>query len=226
MYARFLVRQGQHDLARGLLEEALRIAPHYPLALLHLADLEFRDGRYAQAEARYRELLLGSRETPSTYDHAAQQGLARVERAQNSSTEASLWDEAEATLRREITQGAYGHRRELARLLLERGRPQDVPEALAQAKRELEVRHDWETLGVLAWAQLRAGDAQEARVTINRALKTGVQDAELEDRAANIERTLGHLEAAAQHEANAARIDPQFDASLQTRYGLEQGRNP
>ncbi len=221
LYARFLVRQGQHDLARELLEEALRIAPHYPLALMHLADLEFRDAHYAPAEARYRELLINSRETPSTYDHAAQQGLARVKRAQSSGGADALWDEAEATLRREIAQGAYGHRRELSRLLLERGRPADAPEALAQATRELETRHDWETLSVLAWAQFRASQMNKAQQTIDRAISTGVQDAELELRAASIERALGNPEGAARHEANAARIDPRFDASLRARYGLE-----
>jgi tetratricopeptide (TPR) repeat protein len=221
LFARFLVRHGDHDLARGLLEEALRIAPHYPLALLHLADLEFREERFAQAEARYRELLLISHDSPSTYDHAAQQGLARVKQAEHSSDANARWLEAETTLRREITQGAFGHRRELARLLLERGRPQDVPEALKQAKRELETRHDWETLGTLAWAQQRAGRTLEAQATINRALLTGVQDAELELRAASIERTLGQLETAQKHETNAALINPRFERKLRVLYGLE-----
>ncbi len=221
LFARFLVRHGEYDLAQGLLEEALRIAPHYPLALLHLADLEFRDGRFAQAEARYKELLFISHDSPSTYDHAAQQGLARVKQAEHSGDAKALWLEAETTLRREITQGAFGHRRELARLLLERGRPQDVPEALKQAKRELETRHDWETLSALAWAQQRAGRMLEARATINRALLTGVQDTELEFHAAIIERSLGHLEVAQQHEANAARIDSHFNAQLRAQYGLE-----
>jgi tetratricopeptide (TPR) repeat protein len=220
LFARFLVRHGEYDLARGLLEEALKIAPHYPLALLHLADLEFREGRFAQAEARDRELLLISHDSPSTYDHAAQQGLARVKQAEGSSDAKALWLEAETTLRREITQGAFGHRRELARLLLERGRPQDVPEALKQATRELETRHDWETLSALAWAQQRAGRTLEARETVNRALLTGVQDAELELRAASIERALGHPGNAQKHEANAARINPRFDGKLRVLYGL------
>lgn len=221
LFARFLVRRGEQDLARGLLEEALRIAPRYPLALLHLGDLEFREGRFAQAEARYAELLFISRDSPSTYDHAAQQGLARVKRAEGSGQAEALWDRAEATLRREITQGAFGHRRELSRLLLERGRPEDVPEALEQARTELNTRRDWETLGALAWAQLRSGRTLEARATIERALRMGVQDAELEYRAASIERALGHQIEAQRHEARAARINPRFEASLRARYGLE-----
>jgi tetratricopeptide (TPR) repeat protein len=221
LFARFLVRHGEYDLARGLLEEALRIAPNYPLALLHLADLEFRQGRSAKAEALYKELLFISRDSPSTYDHAAQQGLARVKRVAGSSEADARWLEAQTTLRREITQGAFGHRRELARLLLERGQTQDVPEALKQANRELETRHDWETLSALAWAQQRSGRMLEAQATVKRALSTGVQDAELEFRAASIERALGHLEAAEKHEAKAARIDPRFDAKLRVLYGLE-----
>jgi tetratricopeptide (TPR) repeat protein len=219
LFARFSARHGQPELARGLLEEALRIAPGYPLALLQLADLESRQGRHDQARATYNELLNASHGSPSTFDHAAILGLARIAQATNASDTDQLWNEAVEVLRKEVTGGAFGHRRELARVLLERGHVQDVNEALRQAKLELNVRHDWETLNVLAWAQQRAGFLPEARTTMQKALAVGVQDAELEYRAGQIEQSLGNLEVAKQHFAAAENISPNSSREFARRFG-------
>jgi tetratricopeptide (TPR) repeat protein len=222
LFARFSARHGQPELAQGLLEEALRIAPGYPLALLQLADLKFRQGQNDQARANYNELLSASKGSPSTFDHAAILGLARIAQATNSSDKDQLWNDAVKVLRKEVTGGAFGHRRELARVLLERGNPQDMNEALRQAKLELKIRHDWETLNVLAWAQQRAGFLQEARVTIQKTLAVGVQDAELEYRAGQIETSLGNLELAKSHFGMAEKINPNSSREFARRFGGAQ----
>jgi tetratricopeptide (TPR) repeat protein len=219
LFARFLARHGQPELARALLEEALRIAAGFPLALLQLADLEFRQGHYDLARATYNELLLASKGSPSTFDHAAILGLARIAQATNSSESNQLWNDAVNILRKEVTGGAFGHRRELARVLLERGQPEDVNEALKQAKLELNVRHDWETLNVLAWTQQRAGFLPEARATIQKALAIGVQDAELEYRAGQIDQSLGNLEQAKNYLAAAEKINPNSSREFSQRFG-------
>ena len=208
LFARFAARHGQTDLARGLLEEALRIAGDFPLAVLQLADLEFQQGQPERAKSLYNQLLAGSASTPSTFDHAAKLGLARIAKAANSSDQDSLWNEAVDILRKEVTTGAFGHRRELARVLLERGRPTDFKEALTQAKLELRLRHDWETLSVLALAQQENRMLLDAQQTIRRALRTGVKDAKLEQRAGLIERALGNTSLANNHFAAAKSIDP------------------
>jgi tetratricopeptide (TPR) repeat protein len=205
-----------------LLDEALRIAPGYPLALMQLADLEYRQGQYDQARATYNELLSASKGSPSTFDHAAILGLARIARATNSSDNDQLWNDAVEVLRKEVTNGAFGHRRELARVLLERGRTEDVNEALKQARLELRTRHDWETLNVLAWAQQKTGFLKEARATIQKTLAVGVQDAELEYRAGQIEQSLGNLAQAKTHFALAARINPNSSRELELRFGGAQ----
>ncbi|RIH82427.1 Lipopolysaccharide assembly protein B [Calidithermus roseus] len=133
LLGRYHLRHGEAGLARGLLEEALRIALNYPLALLYLAELETRQGRYRAAEKLYQRILPQDRQTYQLYDHAAYTGLARLARLQGSPREEAAWERAESVLRREIGQGAFGHRRELARLLLERGRQADFPEALRLA---------------------------------------------------------------------------------------------
>ncbi|NJK44826.1 MAG: hypothetical protein HC933_11555 [Pleurocapsa sp. SU_196_0] len=66
-------------------------------------------------------------------------------------------------MRLEVRQGAFGHRRELARALLERGRDGDVKEALEHAKLEAMVRRDVDTLEVLRWAKARCADVRCAR---------------------------------------------------------------
>ena len=211
LFARFAARHGQPELARGLLEEALRIAGDFPLALLQLADLELRQGKLERARSLYAQLLSGSAGTPSTFDHAAKLGLARIARipgATNSSDGDQLWNEAVEILRKEVAAGAFGHRRELARVLLERGQAADFKEALTQANLELKLRHDWETLGVLAWAQQQNGLLPEAQNTIRRALETGVKDANLEIRAGLIARALGKTDLANKHFAAARQIDP------------------
>jgi tetratricopeptide (TPR) repeat protein len=218
LFARFSARHGQPELAQGLLEEALRIAPGYPLALMQLADLESRQGQYESARATYNELLSTSKGSPSTFDHAAILGLARIARATNSSEGEQLWNDALEVLRQEVTGGAFGHRRELARVLLERGRAEDVNEALKQARLELRTRHDWETLNVLAWAQQRTGFLPEARDTIQKALAVGVQDAELEYRAGQIEQALGNLEPSKKHFAAAERINPKSSREFARRF--------
>ena len=223
LFARFAARHGQPELAQGLLEEALRIAPGYPLALLQLADLKYRQGHYEQARANYNELLSASKGSPSTFDHAAILGLARIARATNATDSNQLWNDAVKVLRKEVTGGAFGHRRELARVLLERGNPQDVNEALRQAKLELDVRHDWESLNVLAWAQQRAGFLTKARATIQKALVVGVQDAELEYRAGQIEQSLGNLEQAKVYFASAEKIVPSSSREFERRFGFATG---
>jgi tetratricopeptide (TPR) repeat protein len=205
-----------------LLEEALRIAPSFPLALMQLADLEFRQGQYDRARATYNELLSTSKGSPSTFDHTAILGLARISRATNSSDSDQLWNDAINVLRKEVTSGAFGHRRELARVLLERGNPQDVNEALKQAKLELNVRHDWETLNVLAWAQQRAGFLNEAQAMIQKALAFGVHDAELEYRAGQIDQLLRNPDAAKAHFVAAEKINPNSSGEFERRFGGAQ----
>jgi Tfp pilus assembly protein PilF len=154
LFGRYWLRQGKTDLARGLLEEALRLAPNYPLAALHLANLEFEAGNLNRAETLYVSLR-GTGGSPSTYDHAALIGQAKVHAKRGSGDADALWDAGIATLRTEVQQGAFGHRRELARALLERGRDADVREALVQTRLETKTRHDAETLVVLRWARTR-----------------------------------------------------------------------
>jgi tetratricopeptide (TPR) repeat protein len=229
LLGRHYARRGELERARGLFQEALRIAPNYPQATLWLADLESRLGNYRSAERLYQQILgLHSAEgnagagSDTVYDHSAMRGLARLKRALGSPDETATWDRIEALLRLEVQHGAYGHRRELAQLLLERGRPQDLPEALGQAQLEARIRPDWATLSTLAWAQMRNKQLHAAQRSIRVALQAGIRDAELYYRAGQIEQQLGNQLQAEMYFAQAQEVDPRFDRGFRRWLGLEQ----
>ncbi|MBI4280038.1 MAG: tetratricopeptide repeat protein [Armatimonadetes bacterium] len=223
MLGRLHFRRGRLALAEGLYREALRILPEYPLALVHRADLETRTGRYADAERHFRQVFDTSQNSPQVFDHVVLRGLARLRTLQGDEEGArALWDQAVARLRQDTSGGAFGHRRELARVLLERGHPGDVAEALALMQAEITVRRDAETLDILAWALSRSGRWHEAEQAIAEALRGGVRDAALFYRAGVIERALGNHAQAEAYFRSAAETDPAFDARARRAWGLEE----
>lgn len=212
LLGRLHYRRGRLTEARSLYLETLRILPQYPLALLNLAELEMRLREYRKAEDHLTQVVHLTRASPNVYDHAVLRGLARVRELQGDHSAATLfWDEAEARLRQDVTSGRFGHRRELARLLLERGRHEDVDEALLLMRMEVKVRRDAETLYVLAWTLFEKGRLLEAQEAMREALRWGVRDAKLFSRAARIEEALGRRPQALTYLASALETDPTFD---------------
>ncbi|MGQ0570217.1 MAG: tetratricopeptide repeat protein, partial [Armatimonadota bacterium] len=220
-FGRFHARRGRHNLAHALYGEALRILPQYPLALVHLAELDARVGRYREAEGHLSRVVTISAASPNVFDHVVLRGLARLKDLQGDAAGArALQDEAEAGLRRDVAQGAFGHRRELARLLLERGRPEDLSKALELMRAEVRVRHDPETLDALAWVLTRAGEWQEARQAMRDALQWGLRDAGMHYRAGTIEEALGNHAQARKFFASALQIDPTFNEHARRVSGM------
>lgn len=221
LLGRLYYKQGRLAEAAELYREALRILPQYPLALVNLAELEIRSGHYKAAEQHLTQVVTITRASPNIYDHVVLRGLARIKELQGDLSRArGFWDDAEARLRQDVTSGKFGHRRELARLLLERGRPQDVPEALSLMEAEMRVRRDADTLDVSAWALSRAHRWRDARHTIREALASGVRDAKLFYRAGVIEQTLGNRGQAQQFFRTARQTDPTFDEHARRVVGL------
>lgn len=206
---RLYATQGNSEQAKQLYQEALKIVPDYPLALLHLAELETREGHYRVAKRHYAQLA-----TP-----VASHGLARISALQGKPAQAD-WQSAETALRKQIDQNALGHRRELAHLLLERGDEQDVAEAIALMQTETETRRDAETLAILAWARSRAGQWQAAQAAIDEALAQGVRDAGIFYRAAEIETALNNPTQAEKYMRSAQALDPTFNQQTRQRLGL------
>jgi tetratricopeptide (TPR) repeat protein len=208
VYGRFLMDRRQLDLARTLLKEAQRIAPQDPAALVTLAKLETRAGNYQRAEALY-EQVFQAKGLANIFDHAALAGLAELRGLQGDDEGArDWWNRAEAFLRGHPELKTFGHQRELAQVLLARGNPQDRPEALRLMQAEVKIRRDAQTLNTLAWALTVNGRWQAAQSILQEALDTGVQDASLYDRAAQIADALGQRDRAQQYRVIATRLDP------------------
>ncbi len=221
IFGRFHARRGRLALARDLYQDALAILPQYPLALVYLAELEARRGQYDAAAAHYADVVTVTEASPNVYDHVVLRGLSRLKDLQGDQAGAQdLWNRAEARLRKDVAEGTFGHRRELARLLLDHGRPEDVPESLALMQVEVDIRRDPETLDTLAWALSRTGRWQEARGVMREALRRGYKDAALFYRAATIEQALGNQREARRFSRVAHETDPTFDEQARRVLGI------
>jgi len=222
LLGRFYFKRGELKKAHALYKESLRVLPQYPPALLNLAELEVRQGNYKAAEGYYSKFFLASKNSPTVYDHVALRGMARVKDLSGDQPEAKSWrDKAEARLRQE--EAAFGHRRELARLVLERGSSKDIAEALTLMQMEVRVRRDAETLGTLAEALSRSGRWPEARTVMQEALRSGIRDPGLFHQAGVIEQALGNQSQSLAFFRLAQETDPTFDEQAQRALGLGVG---
>jgi tetratricopeptide (TPR) repeat protein len=191
LLARLHLRRGRYGPARALLEESLRIVPGSPLALGLLGDLHAAQEEWSRAERYYALASVDS------HDPMHLVRLARAREAQGDRrTAEAIYRDAEEQIRAELAGAGGGHRLVLVRLLLQRGRAEDVREAVELARAETQVRRSAEALDGLAWALSRAGRWREARRAIREALRVGAGDPALYDRASQIERALGEVDSA------------------------------
>jgi tetratricopeptide (TPR) repeat protein len=224
LLGRHFANHGDLDQAAGLYQEALRILPRYPLALMHLAALETRRGKYQSAEAHYNQVIAFSQQSTNIYDHTILRGKARIKQLQGQ-PHTELLQQAEKLLREDTNagheNGAFGHRRELAQLLLDRNQNQDSAEALKLMQEEVKIRRDAQTWAVLARSLMANNQLPAARQAMQSGLKTGVQNAGMYRQVATIEQKLGNPAAANSAQTQAQRIDPTFDANAQLILGLD-----
>ncbi|MEG3896823.1 MULTISPECIES: tetratricopeptide repeat protein [unclassified Microcoleus] len=221
LLGRFYARRGQFVQAKALFLEALRLVPRYPLALIYLADLETRQGNYREAEGYYSKVSAYSGPVATVFDRTVNRGMARVKELEGDAIESRrLRDKAEAGLRQEQVSGGFGHRRDLASLLLEKGRSQDVAEALALMQDEVKIRRDAVTLDTLAWALSSAGEWQKADRVMAEIVRSGIRDAGMFYRAGVIARTLGKDTESRAYFQKSKEIDPSFDDRSRQALGL------
>ncbi|MFS8117974.1 MAG: tetratricopeptide repeat protein, partial [Microcoleus sp.] len=120
----------------------------------------------------------------------------------------------------EQVSGGFGHRRDLARLLLGKGRSPDVTEALALMQQEVKIRRDALTLDTSAWALSSAGEWEKADQVMAEILRSGIRDAGIFYRAGAIARNLGKDAESRTYLQKAKEIDPSFDVRSGQALGL------
>lgn len=220
LMGRFYASRGDHKTARQLYQEALDILPRYPLALVHMAHLDTRQGHYRSAKKRYSQVFT-SQDYPNVWDHVALQGMAQVASLQGNRPEAQrLWQRAETQFRQHQDLDTFGHRRALAQLLLARGNQTDLAEALELMEADVKVRQDAETLDTYAWALMRSDRWQEAQQVLQTAIDQGTRNAVIFYRAGLIEQHLGNKSTADQYFQAAQTTDPSFSQRDQKIWGL------
>jgi tetratricopeptide (TPR) repeat protein len=223
LLGRFYARRGQLQQAKALFLEALRLVPRYPLALIYLADLETRSGNYREAESYYSKVSAYSGGAETVFDRTVDRGMARVKELQGDAIAAQkLRNKAESEMRQEQALGTrgFGHRRDLASLLLEKGRSQDATEALNLMQQEVKIRRDALTLDTLAWALSSAGEWEKADRVMGEILRSGIRDAGIFYRASAIARALGKEAESRAYLQKAKEIDPTFDVRSGQALGL------
>jgi tetratricopeptide (TPR) repeat protein len=221
LLGRFYARRGQLQQAKALFLESLRLVPRYPLALIYLADLETRSGNYREAEGYYSKVSAYSGGAATVFDRTVDRGMARVKELQGDAIASrQLRDKTEAEMRQEQGSDGFGHRRDLASLLLEKGRSQDVTEALTLMQEEVKIRRDALTLDTLAWALSSAGEWEKADRVMGEILRSGIRDAGIFYRASAIARTLGKDAESRTYLEKAKEIDPTFDVRSGKALGL------
>jgi tetratricopeptide (TPR) repeat protein len=230
LLGRFYYKRGQLQQAEELYQSALEILPRYSPALLNLAELSVRQWQADPTQAKDRERAIAlydrffiiNQQAPTIYDHIALRGLARVQKLQGDQIEANqTWERAVSKLRSDLT--GFGHRRELAQLLMERGQGRDLTDALTLMQAEIKMRKDPETWDTLAAAYLQLGQLPAAQQSIEAALKSELRDPAITDRAAVIAQARGQLEQASKYREQVRSIDPLFDAGARQALGLGVG---
>ncbi|MFB8791567.1 MAG: tetratricopeptide repeat protein [Potamolinea sp.] len=220
LLGRFYYKRGNHQLAGQLYRESLRILPRYPLALISLAELETRRKNYNTAIEYYSQVFI-SPAYQNVFDHVALHGIAVVKKLQSDEVDAKKqWEQAKHLLREHLDISSFGHRRELARLLLESEQSKDTSEALSLMQAEVKVRRDPETLDTLAWALTNSGLLNEARQVMKEALSGGIREAGMFYRAGIIEQKLGNSAEAAVYFQLAQKTDPTFDEQARLLLGI------
>jgi tetratricopeptide (TPR) repeat protein len=191
LLARLYLKQGKTFAADRLLGEALRIFPSYHLALDLRGQVKLETGDSKGAAKFFGDAFTASRQI-IYLRHWSEALTSQGERE----TGERLRSEAERLMREELAGGEYGHRLEIAWLLIDAGRPETLREAITYASEEYRLRPSAPTGFVLASALAMSRRWQDAAPVLNSVLQTGVKDARYYDLAARIYQGLGNPERA------------------------------
>ncbi|MBC7793722.1 MAG: hypothetical protein H7Z43_08435 [Clostridia bacterium] len=203
MWARFLMRRGAFDDATQVVNEALHIQPDMAFARALQGELALRRGKLEDARTMFEQAFAGSRQVRYLMDEARARALSG-----DATGAAAVWTQAEKLVRAELESGIGGHRLDLAEILIDRGREDELPEALTLARGEVERRPSADTRFQLARALAVNGDKAGALVQMHALLATGMREAQFYELAARLERDAGAPTRALLYRRLAKQLDP------------------
>ena len=237
LFGRYYLSRGKYSQAKDLFIESLRILPQYQEALINLAKLEAENGNYQKAEEYYNQVVdFGSKNKSHTLDHQALMGIAQVRKLQNDISGANdYWNKAEKSFQdhshhshthhshkhhshKHHHEKHFGHQRDLAKLLLLRGKPQDLSKALSLIQSEVKIRRDADTLDTLAQVMQRLNRSQEAQKIYQEILKTGINNAQIFYHAGIVEKQLGNSEQANIYFQKAGEVNPTWKLKSKNQF--------
>jgi tetratricopeptide (TPR) repeat protein len=197
-----LMNMGNRAEAEGEYQRALYTFPDYPLALAAKARARVAAGDFEKAIQFYER----AQNRVPLPDTAIALGdlYTRVGRADDAKRQYELVEFVE---RNSAASGTYS--RQLAMFWTDHGEKLD--EALTIAQRERSVRQDIYTCDALAWILFKNKRLDEAKKSIDEALRLGTRDARLFYHAGIIYNELGDRQKAAQYLKLALQINSNFD---------------
>ncbi|MEK7355039.1 MAG: tetratricopeptide repeat protein [Bdellovibrionota bacterium] len=171
---RLYLRRGQLEDARVCLESALKIDAEDVMSLRLLAHLEALEGNYRAAE----QALVKAIGVYSDADIFVQ--LSRVKRLLGDPRQAAdMLRTAESTFREDLAKSHYGHRLQMAQMLLERKTQESAKEAATVARDDLASRGHPFVKIVLARALVESGAASMAREVLDPVLASSFENPSL-----------------------------------------------
>jgi Tfp pilus assembly protein PilF len=202
LWGRFVMRRGDLASANVLYEAALKIVPDYALANDYRGEAALRAGHISEARALFEKAFLGVKELRYLMDEAR-----ATELAGDAAGADTLRVQVERLVRGELEKNGLGHRLDLVEILVDRGRPADLDEAIALGKEEVGRRPSADTRFQLARAYARKGSLFDAQMQTRAALASGVHDARLYELAGEIETALENPMRGALYQAEAKKLD-------------------
>lgn len=199
LWARFLLRRGAYREAALVLDEAQRIAPELAIAIAQRGELMLRTGKPRDAVRLFERAFERSRQVRYLLDEA---------RARELSADRENADRLRARVETIVRGDPRAHRLDLVEVLVDRGTPGGVQEAIALAEAELGVRGSIEVRFQLARALARAGRLGDAKAHVDAAIASGAREAQVFELAAHVERRVGNAARAAEHTRSADALDP------------------
>jgi len=195
--------QGRYEEARARYTRAARAYSGYWLVDAYIAELLGAEGKFEQAATLYQSVIARAPRPD------IRQALGDLYLFMGQPALAKPWhDDALAGYLASVRRGEVQYYHHLATFFADVR--QDGAEALAWARRDLDLRDNFATRDALAWALYRDGRFAEALTAINVAMASGVKNAHLFFHAAMIHSAAGRIEEGRQLLQRAAATNPRY----------------